>query len=114
MNPLAQNKCIACTAGTPPLKGEKLQEYYKQLDNWSLVEEHHLEKEYRFENFRIALDFTNAVGKIAEEEGHHPDVFLAWGKVKITLWTHKIDGLSPSDFYMAAKIDEAFAPFLKK
>jgi 4a-hydroxytetrahydrobiopterin dehydratase len=64
-----------------------------------------LEKEYKFKNFREALDFTNRVGELAEEQGHHPDIYLAWGKVRLTVWTHKIDGLSESDFVLAAKAD---------
>lgn len=71
-----------------------------------IIEEHHLEHEYKFKNFKEALEFTNKVGALAEQQGHHPDIFLAWGKVKITLFTHKIDGLSESDFIMAAKISE--------
>lgn len=107
MNDLAKKKCTACTAGTPVLKGETLKPFLAQLsEGWKVVEEHHLEKEYSFKNFREALEFTNAIGKIAEEEGHHPDILLRWGKVKVTLWTHKINGLSESDFIMAAKCEE--------
>jgi 4a-hydroxytetrahydrobiopterin dehydratase len=73
---------------------------------WRVVHEHHLEKEFKFKNFREALGFTNKVGHLAEEVGHHPDIYLAWGKVKITLWTHKIDGLTESDFILAAKIEQ--------
>ena len=104
---LSQKKCIPCSAGTPPLKGEALQALVKKLNpSWRLVGDH-LEKEYSFKNFKQALAFTNAIGKIAEEEGHHPDIFLAWGKVKLAYWTHKINGLSESDFTMAAKSDVA-------
>jgi 4a-hydroxytetrahydrobiopterin dehydratase len=69
------------------------------------VKEHHLEKEFQFKDFREALDFTNRVGALAEAQGHHPDIYLTWGKVKLTIWTHKIDGLTESDFIMAAKAD---------
>lgn len=104
---LSAKKCIPCTAGVPPLKGEKLKALYKQLEpGWKVVNEHHLEKEYTFPDFKTALNFTNQIGAIAEEEGHHPDIYLAYGKVKIVLWTHKIDGLSESDFILAAKCDE--------
>ena len=72
---------------------------------WRVVAEHHLEKEYSLKNFREALDFTNRVGQLAEAQGHHPDICLAWGKVKVTIWTHKIDGLTESDFVFAAKVD---------
>lgn len=78
----------------------------EQLEgDWTLVDEHHLEKTFTFSNFRQALDFTNQVGALAEAEGHHPDIHLAWGKVKLTIWTHKIDGLTESDFILAAKVD---------
>jgi len=93
----------------PPLKGDALKKLAGQRGNeWKVVQEHHLEKEYKFKNFREALDFTNRVGEVAEKENHHPDIYLAWGKVKTTLWTHKIDGLTESDFVMAAKIEKAF------
>jgi 4a-hydroxytetrahydrobiopterin dehydratase len=72
---------------------------------WSCVDEHHLEKEYRFKDFRQALAFTNRVGELAESVGHHPDIHLAWGKVRLTIWTHKVDGLTESDFVLAAKAD---------
>lgn len=107
MSELAQQKCVPCQGGVPPLKGEELQEYMQKLGgDWRLVDDHHIEKEFAFDDFKQALEFTNKVGELAEEEGHHPDIYLAWGKVKITLWTHKIDGLFSSDFIMAAKIDE--------
>jgi len=93
--------------GVPPLEGGEIKRYLDELGNdWTVVEDHHLEKEYGFEDFRQALDFTNRVGELAEEQGHHPDVYLAWGKVKLLLWTHKIDGLTESDFIFAAKADE--------
>jgi 4a-hydroxytetrahydrobiopterin dehydratase len=89
-----------------PLQGEALARLYRQLDNsWKIIEEHHLEKEYLFKDFKEALSFTNKVGEIAEHEGHHPDIHLSYGKVKIVLWTHKIDGLSENDFILAAKCD---------
>lgn len=74
--------------------------------DWKVVDDHHLERSFKFKNFKEALEFTNAVAKIAEQEQHHPDIYLAWGKVKITLWTHKINGLSENDFILAAKIDK--------
>jgi 4a-hydroxytetrahydrobiopterin dehydratase len=108
---LVNKKCVPCKGGVPPLKGEPLKELQKQLgDGWKVVEEHHLEKEFAFRNFKEALAFTNRVGEVAEQEGHHPDIFLSWGKVKIQLWTHKIDGLTESDFIMAAKCDQCFKP----
>ena len=105
-NELSKKSCIPCTQGTPPLKGEKLTQLYTQLQpGWTVVGEHHLEKEYLFPNFKSALAYTNKVGALAEQEGHHPDIHLSYGKVKIILWTHKIDGLSESDFILAAKCD---------
>jgi 4a-hydroxytetrahydrobiopterin dehydratase len=107
MNELAAKKCVPCKGGVPPLKGKELRELQKKLGSgWKVVKEHHLEKEFTFKNFREALDFTSEVGELAEKVGHHPDIYLAWGKVKITIWTHKIDGLTESDFIMAAKIEE--------
>ena len=99
--------CVPCKGGIPPLKGEELSKLHRKLDQgWNVIEEHHLEKSFTFNDFRQALDFTNEVGELAEVEGHHPDIYLAWGKVKITLWTHKIDGLTQSDFIFAAKVDD--------
>jgi len=103
---LANEKCVPCRGGVPALKGQELQAVATELGGgWKVVEEHHLEKEFTFPDFVQALAFTNRVGAIAEEEGHHPDIYLAWGKVRITTWTHKIDGLTRSDFILAAKID---------
>jgi 4a-hydroxytetrahydrobiopterin dehydratase len=105
-DPLSHQKCVPCQGGVEPLKGQDIDELLKQLsEGWQVIDEHHLEKSYKFKNFVQALDFVNKIGALAEEQGHHPDIFLAWGKVKITLWTHKIDGLHKSDFIMAAKID---------
>lgn len=107
---LAAKECIPCKGGVPPLKGEELATLHTTLGNgWQVVDEHHLEKDYKFKNFREALDFTNRVGEIAEAQDHHPDIYLAWGKVKLTLWTHKINGLTESDFVFAAKADQALA-----
>ena len=106
MSDLSKKQCVPCRGDVPPLKGPELDALFAQLDRgWSVVDEHHLEKEYRFADFRQALDFTNWVGEMAEEQDHHPDIFLAWGRVKVTIWTHKIDGLTESDFVFAAKTD---------
>jgi len=105
---LANNNCIPCKGGVPPLSGDKLAGLHTELGNdWQLVEDHHLEKEYTFKNFVEALAFTNKVGAIAEEQNHHPDIMTSWGKTKVTIWTHKIDGLTESDFYFAAKCEVA-------
>ncbi len=103
---LARKECIPCKGGVPPLKGEELKQLKEQVDGWDVIEEHHISKTYKFPNFVKALAFVNKVGEIAEEQGHHPDIFLTWGKVSIKTWTHKIDGLTESDFILAAKIDE--------
>jgi 4a-hydroxytetrahydrobiopterin dehydratase len=107
MSVLAQETCIPCRGGVPPLKGEELDALQEKLGNgWQIINEHHLEKEYIFADFRQALDFTVKVGEVAENQGHHPDIYLAWGKVKLAIWTHKIDGLTESDFILAAKADQ--------
>ncbi len=106
MSDLASKECVPCKGGVPPLAGDDLNQLMSQLGGgWRVVDEHHLEKEFPFPDFREALDFTNRVGELAEAQGHHPDIYLAWGKVKITVWTHKINGLTESDFVFAAKSD---------
>ena len=105
MSALAEKECVPCKGGVPPLKGEQLERYRAQVPEWKVVNEHHLERAFKFPDFKSALAFTNRVGNLAEEQGHHPDIFLAWGKVSVTIWTHKIDGLTESDFILAAKID---------
>ena len=106
-NELARKECIPCKGCIPPLRGENLTTFSKQLDaNWKVIDEHHLEKEFKFKNFQEALAFTNRVGELAEAQKHHPDIYLAWGKVELKIWTHKIDGLTESDFIFAAKVDQ--------
>jgi len=108
-NNLASKDCIPCKGGVPPLDAESIQDLLAQLgDGWRAPDDHHLHKEFKLRNFAEALAFTNRVGVIAEEQNHHPDIYLAWGKVGITIWTHKIDGLTESDFVFAAKCDQAF------
>lgn len=103
---LKQQSCTPCQGGVEPLKGEELQRFVKQLpESWSLIDECRLQKEFSFPDFVQALDFVNTVGSLAESENHHPDIALTYGKVTITLWTHKIKGLHANDFIMAAKID---------
>jgi 4a-hydroxytetrahydrobiopterin dehydratase len=103
---LAQKTCVSCHGWVPPLPQDEAQALLAQLDGWELIHNHHLTKSYRFKNFSDALAFVNRVGAIADEQNHHPDVYLAWGKVKLEIWTHKIDGLTESDFIFAAKVDE--------
>ncbi len=106
---LAKKKCIPLSGDVSPLKGGELKTIHEQLgDDWKLVKDHHIEKGYVFDDFAGALKFTNKVGEIAESEGHHPDIYLAWGKVKLTLCTHDIGGLTESDFIMAAKADTVY------
>ena len=108
MSELANKNCVPCRGGIPALKGEQLHSLSHQLPNWKVVSEHHITRTFTFPDFKQALDFVNRVGAAAEEQGHHPDILLAWGKAEITLWTHKVDGLTESDFIMAAKIDEVY------
>ena len=106
MNELANRVCVPCKGGIPPLKGKELKALQNQLGNgWNLIKEHHLKKKWKFDDFESALNFTNKIGSLAEDQGHHPDIYLAWGKVGIKMWTHKIDGLTESDFILSAKID---------
>jgi 4a-hydroxytetrahydrobiopterin dehydratase len=107
INGLAQKKCVPCEGGVKPLKGETVKKLLSQLETgWKVVHEDHLEREFKFKNFKDALSFVNKVGAIAEKEQHHPNIELTWGYVKIRLWTHAIGGLSDNDFILAAKIDE--------
>ena len=106
MSELAKQQCVPCRGGVPPLTGAELSDFQERLGGeWNVVEQHHLEKIYKLDDFRQALDFTIRVGEMAEEQDHHPDLYLTWGRVKITIWTHKIDGLTESDFVFAAKAD---------
>jgi 4a-hydroxytetrahydrobiopterin dehydratase len=106
MSDLAAKTCIPCRGGVPPLAGDQLQTFQREVPEWKVVNGHHLKRAFSFPDFRSALAFVNRVGELAEEQGHHPDIFLAWGKAEITIWTHKIDGLTESDFILAAKIDQ--------
>jgi 4a-hydroxytetrahydrobiopterin dehydratase len=109
MTALAEKECIPCKGGVPRLEGNELSRLSNELGgDWKVADGHQLEKEYKFKNFRDALAFTNKVGELAESQGHHPDIFLAWGLVKLTIWTHKVDGLTESDFILAAKADQLF------
>jgi 4a-hydroxytetrahydrobiopterin dehydratase len=106
---LSKKQCVPCRGNVPPLKGDDLRQLAEQLGGgWQVVDEHHIEKEYSLRDFREALDLTNRLGEIAESEGHHPDILLSWGKVRVTIFTHKIDGLTESDFILAAKYDACY------
>jgi 4a-hydroxytetrahydrobiopterin dehydratase len=105
MTELASKTCAPCKGGVPPLKGEQLDPLRQQVPEWEVVEEHHLRRSFRFNDFREALGFVNKVGELAEEQGHHPDICFGWGRVEVLVWTHKINGLTESDFIFAAKVD---------
>lgn len=103
---LSKLKCRACEGLEDKLSEDKIRDYLKLLNGWKLVNTHHITKKFNFKNFREALSFTNKVGKLAEKEGHHPDILLKWGAVEVFLFTHALNGLSINDFILAAKIDK--------
>ena len=106
---LADNQCVPCRGGVPPLPRERIDALLKELEaGWKLNAAGHLLRDFEFRDFAAALAFANRVGAIAEREGHHPDLHVAWGRCGVEIWTHKIDGLTESDFYLAAKADRAF------
>jgi 4a-hydroxytetrahydrobiopterin dehydratase len=105
---LAEKHCVPCRGGVPPLKGDELRDFAGQVDGWVIVDDHHITKSYKFPDFAQALAFVNRIGAVAEEQGHHPDIELAWGSVGVKTYTHKIDGLTESDFILAAKIDQLY------
>jgi 4a-hydroxytetrahydrobiopterin dehydratase len=113
MSELASKTCVPCRGGVPPLKGKEVAEIHGQLPrsvHWKVINQHHITRTFDFPDFKQALEFVNRIGALAEEQGHHPDILLAWGKVEATLWTHKVDGLTESDFIMAAKIENLNEP----
>jgi 4a-hydroxytetrahydrobiopterin dehydratase len=106
---LADMKCVPCRGGVPPMEEGRAREFLKELSpRWELNQAGHLERVYLFKDFARALAFADQVGTIAEAEGHHPDLHITYGKCKVEIWTHKIQGLTESDFYLAAKADRAF------
>lgn len=108
MSQLASKTCVPCRGGVPALKGDDLEKLRREVPLWKVVNEHHITRTFVFPDFGQALDFVNRVGEVAEQQGHHPDILLAWGRAEVTLWTHKIDGLTESDFIMAAKTDQLY------
>ena len=108
MSSLADRQCVPCKGGVPPLEGEALGNFSAQLPDWKVIDGRRLNKTYLFPDFQKALDFVNRAGAVAEAEGHHPDLCLAWGRVDAVIYTHKINGLTESDFVMAAKLDRAY------
>ncbi len=112
---LADHECEACTSEDEPLTEAEYADYLSEIDSsvWTVVDDHHLEGTYEFEDFRDALEFTVEIGELAEDEWHHPDIHLSWGEVGVEMWTHKIDGLHKTDFVMAARMDrihDSYAP----
>ncbi len=105
MSELREIKCVPCSDGVPKLSEEERGTLLTEISGWQIVEDHHLKKRYSFADFSAALEFVNRVGQVAENEGHHPDISFGWGYAEISIWTHKIDGLSQNDFILAAKID---------
>lgn len=118
MNPsgtgLADKHCVPCHGGVPRLRGKDLEKLAAEIPEWKVVEEHHLWRCFTFPDFKTALEFVNRAGAVAEQEGHHPDLLLSWGRVEAQIWTHAIDGLSESDFVLAAKLDREFHDFSSK
>ncbi|HEU4579989.1 MAG TPA: 4a-hydroxytetrahydrobiopterin dehydratase [Polyangiaceae bacterium] len=106
---LASKTCVPCRGGVPPLSMDVASRLMEQLDGWQF-EQGHLAKSYYFPDFASALEFVNKIGTISEQQGHHPDIYMTWGKVSLEIWTHKIDGLTESDFILAAKFDEIPVP----
>ncbi len=101
---LAEQKCEPCAAGSLPLSAREAEELFQEVPKWSLKEKS-IEREFRFQDFRQAVRFVNKIAAVAEEEGHHPDIFISYNRVRLVLSTHKIGGLSRNDFILAAKID---------
>src|SRR5882672_1235880 len=105
MAELAELQCVPCRGGVPPLQGPEIARLLEQLQDWKVVNQHHLQKTYQFKDFLESLQFVNKIGELAESQGHHPDICFGWGKAEVNVWTHKIAGLTESDFVLAAKID---------
>jgi 4a-hydroxytetrahydrobiopterin dehydratase len=106
---LAEKTCVPCQGDVPALAGAELEALRTQIPQWSVIDSHHLHRVFRFADFVTALDFVNRAGAVAEQQGHHPDLLLGWGKVEVTIWTHSVDGLTESDFILAAKIGQLSA-----
>jgi 4a-hydroxytetrahydrobiopterin dehydratase len=111
MENLSQRECVPCRGDVPPLTLAEQGSLHGELGpGWDVVDGHHLQREFAFKDFRSALEFTVRVGEMADEQGHHPDVHLSWGKARILVWTHKIDGLTESDFILAARAEALYEP----
>ncbi len=104
---LHEEKCVPCMGGVSPMNEDEIEELVSEVNiNWKVIKNHHLERKWEFDDFEKALKFVNDTGEICENEGHHANYEFGWGQVKILIWTHKIDGLTNSDFILAAKIDQ--------
>ena len=110
MSDLLEKKCAPCEGGVIPFDVSEIHKYQKKVDGWDIPKNnkniYYLEKNFKFKNFKDSQDFINIIGKISEEEGHHPDITFGWGYAKIIITTHAIEGLSENDFILAAKIDK--------
>ena len=106
MSELASKTCVPCRGGVPPMDARDAERYLALVEGWGLSDHRRISRTFVFSDFAGALDFANRVGEIAEAEGHHPDLLGAWGRVEVTIWTHKVNGLTESDFILAAKIDQ--------
>ena len=110
MSDLASRTCQPCRSGATPLTGREISDLIAHIDAaWDAVDEHHLRRTFQFKNFADALNLTNRVGELAEEQFHHPDIHLSWGRVVLEIWTHKVGGLLEADFVFAAKCDQLYA-----
>lgn len=108
MPSLAEMSCVPCRAGTPALTRAQIAPLLEQLDSWTVIDDHHLHRRFVVRDFRRGLDLVNLIATMADEQDHHPDLGLAWGRVDVTIWTHTIDGLAEGDFVFAAKCDAIF------
>lgn len=106
MKSLLEQKCVPCEKGEKPLERNEFIKYLSQVKKWDVIEDKELEKKFKFKDFEEALVFVNKVGSLAQSEGHHPNIYLyGWNKVRLTLTTHVINGLSMNDFILAAKVN---------
>jgi 4a-hydroxytetrahydrobiopterin dehydratase len=112
MSSLKDKKCVPCEGGIIPFDISEIHKYQRKVDGWDILKndknDFFIEKNFKFNNFKESQDFVNSVGKISEDEGHHPDIIFGWGYAKINITTHAIEGLSENDFILAAKIDQIF------
>ena len=104
---LHEKKCVACEGGIPPLNHDEIEPLFATLNSdWEVIDAHHLQRNWQFDDFASALNFLNSAAQICEEEFHHADFEIGWGRVNAKIYTHKIDGLTESDFILAAKFDQ--------